>query len=179
MRLVIMAILILFSLAVAFSWILIRRQLDKKNAVLNALNKPNRISFDQLMEKMDADYAIMDAEHRKEIMDNPRVAEDFAFKAMNKELDKSLAVLFSLPSPIRKKLIEDALENFTKNLEEAGPDKVKAFIDDPAGRGMLRGAANYFLLGLDGAKRKELSPLADKIFEALKSNIEHERQIKN
>jgi len=139
----------------------------KAKAIQRAIANPKYIDPEELLNVIDDSFRKLSDAQKKELMSNPLAIEKRVADATYKELKKSYKLLFTLPSHIRKQVIQQSADDLrAKALQD--PEKVADFFESPTGMGSLRGASKFFLMELTGKQKSESAPLTQAMYEIIK-----------
>lgn len=153
----------------AWRWMAERSQ--NAAAIREAIANPRNIDTAKLLNDIDASFNGLGAAAKQKILDDPKMTNERVSEATRQELEKSFKILFQLPKPLRKRLIQESAEDIRRKVA-ANPERVDAFFDSPAGSGAMQGASRFFLLELSGREKAEASPITLAMYEVMKKQAE-------
>ena len=147
----------------------------KAKAIQKAIANPEHIDPEKLLNEIDSSFRDMPESEKKELLNDPAAIEEHIAEATYQELDKSFKLLFTLPPPLRTKVINESAADLRRKALEK-PEEIAEFFDSPGGNGALRGASRFFLLRLSGKEKSESAPLTEAMYEIVKEQAEKKRK---
>ena len=143
-----------------WGWHSYRQHLRLMENIKLATTNPAGMNPGAIIGQIDRGFAKLPEEEKRRILADPQLTAGRIEKACYENYQQAFGTLFSLPAPIRERLIRNSADAISSSIDR-NKRKVNDFYESPAGQAALRAASNYFMLELSGRQKNELKPITD------------------
>lgn len=138
--------------------------------IVEALNSSELADadFDSLLRRAHPEFQRMSPEEQEKVLKDPEQLQRFLEETTTQELTKMRDLLFQLPTPVRKRVIEEGALRLKELAESATQEEIEAFVNSAQGKAVLRACREFYISNLNGRQRAEVKPIVDEIFKQVR-----------